>query len=124
MKRDDGPTYEELVQEILAASEGPLAVENLVTDILALKSTASKNPRQLVKKKLHEFAGRMLVYLDADHVLAVPLAYRGARFRLRPDRESINQGTISAESFEYFLPRQFEVEKIQLLDSGGLPIPF
>ena len=124
MKRDDGPTYEELVQEILTAAGGPVAVDNLVDEVLAQKATVSKNPRQLVRNKLREFAGWMLVNLDADHVLAVPLAYRGARFRIRLDYELINQGAISAGSFEYFLPRTFEVEKIQLVDSAGLSIPF
>jgi hypothetical protein len=59
-----------------------------------------------------------------DHVLAVALAYWGARFRIRLDHESFNQWAISAGSFEYFLPRSFEVEKIQLVDSAGLSIPF
>lgn len=124
MKRDDGPTYEELVQEILTAAGGPVAVDNLVDEVLARKATVSKNPHKLVRNKLREFAGRVLVYLDANHVLAVPLAYRGARFRIRLDQELINQGAISAGSFEYFLPRPFEVEKIQLVDSTGLSIPF
>lgn len=124
MKRDDGPTYEEVVQEILTAAEGPLPVDSLVDKVLARKATASKNPRQLVRSKLREFAGRTLVYLDADHVIALPLAYRGARFRIRLDQESISQWAISAENFEYFLPRLFEMEKIQLVDHAGSPIPF
>lgn len=124
MKRNDGSTYEEVVQEILAAAEGPLAVDNLVHEVLARKATASKNPRQLVVSKLREFAGRLLVYLDADHVLSVPLAYQGARFRIRLDHASINQGTISSENFEYFLPRSITMEKIQLVDYAGSPIPF
>jgi hypothetical protein len=124
MKRDDGPTYEEVVQEILTAARGPVSVDDLVNEVLARKATVSKNPRQLVRKKLHEFAGRVLVYLDAGHVLAVPLAYRGARFRIRLDQETINQGAISVGIFEYFLPRLFVMEKIQLVDYAGSPIPF
>ena len=124
MKRDDGPTYEEVVQEILTAAGGPMPVDNLLNEVLARKATVSKNPRQLVRNKLREFAGRVLVYLDVDHVLAVPLAYRGARFRIRLDQELINQGAVSAESFEYFLPRSFAIEKIQLVGRAGLSIPF
>jgi len=124
MKRDDGPTYEEVVQEILTAAGGPVAVDALVDKVLALKATLSKKPRQLVKNKLREFTGQVLVYIDADHVVAVPLAYQGARFRIRLDHVSINQGTISAENFEYFLPHLFKVEKIQLVDCAGSPIPF
>lgn len=92
MNCDDGPTYGELVLKILTAAGGPVAVDNLVDEVLAQKATVSKNPRQLVRSKLREFAGQMLVYLDADHVLAIPLAYRGARFRIRLDHEAINQG--------------------------------
>jgi len=39
MKRDDGPTYEEVVQEILTAAGGPVAVDALVDKGLALKAT-------------------------------------------------------------------------------------
>jgi hypothetical protein len=124
MKRDNGPTYEEVVQEILAAAGGPVLADNLVDEVLARKASASKNPRQLVKSKLREFTGRSLVYLDADHVLSVSLAYRGARFRIRLDHALINQGTISAENFEYFLPRSIKIEEIQFVDSEGAPIPF
>jgi hypothetical protein len=124
MKRDDGPTYEDTVEEILSAAGGPLMVDKLVDEVLARKATASKNPRQLVRSKLREFAGHSLVYVDADHVLAVPLAYKGARFRIRLDHESIDQGTISANNFDYFLPSQFELEKVQLVDRAGTIIPF
>jgi len=124
MKRDDGPTYEDTVEEILSAAGGPLMVDKLVDEVLARKATASKNPRQLVRSKLREFAGHSLVFIDADHVLAVPLAYKGARFRIRLDHESINQGVISAENFKFFLPRSLEMGKIQLVDRAGAILPF
>jgi hypothetical protein len=62
MKRNDGPTYEEVVQQILAAAGGPLAVDNLVHAVLARKASASKNPRQLVMSKLREFAGQPIIF--------------------------------------------------------------
>ncbi len=82
MKRDDGPTYEEVVQQILTTAGGPVAVDKLLDEVLARKVTASKNPRQLVRNKLREFTGRAVVYIDTDHVLAIPLTCKGARFRI------------------------------------------
>jgi hypothetical protein len=107
-----------VAQEILTAAGGPVAVEKLVYEVLARKATVSKNPRQLVRSKLREFTGRVV------QVLAVPLAYKGARYRIRLDQGSINQGSISAENFEYFLPPSFSMKKIQLLNCAVAPIPF
>lgn len=124
MRREEGPTYEEVVQQILSAAGGPVAVDKLVDGVLALKATASKNPHQLVRNKLREFEGGVLIYLDTDHVLAVPLAYKGARFRIRLNQEMINREAILADKFDHFLPRLLEVDNMMLMDRAGGPIPF
>ncbi len=51
MKRDDGPTYEEVVQQILAAAGGPVAVDKLADGVLALKTTASKKSSTIGKEQ-------------------------------------------------------------------------
>lgn len=40
MKLAEGPTYEELIREILRIAAGPVAIDNLLNDILALKPSA------------------------------------------------------------------------------------
>jgi len=124
MKREKGPTYEELVRELLSAAGGPVAVDKIVDEVLALKTTVSKNPHRLVRSKLREFEGSVLVYSDTDHVLTVPLAYRGARFRIRLNQEAINLEAIPVDNFKCFLPRSFEVDNMILVDRAGIPIPF
>ncbi len=57
-------------------------------------------------------------------MLAVPLAYKGARFRIRLNQEMINREAILADKFDHLLPRLLEVDNMMLMDRAGAPIPF
>ena len=124
MEHEKRLTYEDVVQQILWAARGPVAVEKLVDEVIARKETVSKNPRLLVRNKLRNYDGRFLIYLDTDQVMAVPLAYNGARFRIRLNQEAINREAILVDNFDHFLPPSVEVDNMILMDRAGIPIPF
>ncbi len=57
--------------------------------MLEIHSSQAKNPNQTVRNYIRENSAYLFVYLDADTILPINLAYQGACFRLPLDRETI-----------------------------------
>lgn len=119
------PTYEESLKQILASSTGPFSIDALVHELLSRRPSNAKNPLQAAIAKIHEQAGRLLVFVDKDHVLPLRLAFEGARYRLRLTREQADRAALPLWiCFETYLPRGFDWKNILLIDSNDDPIPY
>ncbi len=124
MKTDQGATYAQIVSDILSTFSGPVEVDSLVNEILSRKTVNAKNPRTAVRAKIRELKGRVLIFPDSDHVLAIPLAFGGARFRIRLDHETVDQGVIPLSAFEGYLLPIYERGSIHLIDREGTDLSF
>lgn len=122
------PSYSEIIRSILASANGPLPVKEIAERMLELHPTTAKKPYQAMLQHIREENGRLLVYLDADTLLPLRLAYQGVRFRLPLDRETVNSGLINlSESFRSYLPPVwpgYPLEKVRFIDHSDAPIPF
>lgn len=119
------PTYEEIIADILRSTPGPLSARELAEKMLAVRSSQAKNPMQAMRQHIRQANGRLLVFLDADTILPLRLAFQGVRFRLPFDREMVNKGLVNiGDSLPSYLPRQFPLERLHFVDSARKPVAF
>jgi hypothetical protein len=123
--KDKPPSYDQIVAELLRTANGPMPVAALTEWMLAAHPTSAKNPARAMRQHLYQAAGRLLVFVDADTVLPLRLAYHGARFRLPLDRETVKRGLVSiSDSLYHYLPWDFPPERLRFIDAAGQPITF
>ena len=119
------PTFAQIIENLLRLLDEPIALDELVDKILAVRSPQTKNPRRAVVDKIRELEGELLVRPVADQVLPLRLAFKGARFRLPLNHEIVDAGLIDLQAvLASYLPRQFSIEQLQLIDAAGRAIPF
>lgn len=124
-KPDQGPTYSEIIKSLLDVTDGPIHTSDLVEQILLLRPSTAKNPAQAVKSKLREEIGRLLVFLDKDTILPMPLVMNGVRFRVQLNHDAIQSGLIEiGVMLKTYLPLHFRLEKIHFLDVTGQQLNF
>src|SRR3990172_1137761 len=102
-KQDSGPTYAEIMQQILDSADRPVHVKEFSEQILALRPSTAKNPLQAVRNKLRQEIGRLLVFIDAETILPMRLAMKGVRLRLQLDRNTINTGLVEIDRLASYL---------------------
>lgn len=103
--QDIAPTYEQVIEKILRETSAPMPVLELAQKISAERPSTAKDPVKEAKKKIKEAAGRQLVYLDANTILPLRIAWQGVRFRIDLSREEVNKGFFDAgATFSYYLP--------------------
>lgn len=119
------PSYSEIIASLLRPLQEPITMDTLVEQILQLRPSQARNPRQAVLQHIREAQGVSLVRLDPKTVLPLHLAFQGVRFRLRLDRNIVSTGLLDIETnLGSYLPRRFPLENIKLVDALERPIPF
>lgn len=119
------PTYTQIIESILKPLTGMIPVEDLIDQVQAIRPSKAKKPRKAIRDKIRELEGRLLVRPEPSVVLPLHLVYQGVRFRIHLDRQMIDSGLLDIETIlGAYLPRQFPLEQITLIDSTSQPIPF
>ncbi len=119
------PSYSEIIASLLRPLQGPIALDNLVEQILQLHPSQARNPRQTVLQHIREAQGEYLVRPDPKTILPLHLAFQGVRFRLQLDREIVSTGLLEIENnLRSYLPRNFPLQRLSFVDKLGHPIPF
>lgn len=116
------PTYREIIQQIVNEADGPISRGALVEHILATRMPTAKNPRAAALHHIREEKGRSLVFLDAETVLPIRLAFHGSRFRIPVTAPMAKKGEIPLDPFLSFYFRD-PPETVALLDRNGRSIP-
>ena len=118
-------TRSQAVEKVLAQIDGPIAADEVCQRVLAIWPSKAKNPLSEMRSHLRqEHAGRTLVFLDTKTVIPLPIAMRGARFRIPLSRREAERGAlIILPAFEFFLRRELAPAAVQLLDQKGQPLP-
>ena len=117
-------TYEMVITEVINKASGPLPAQELAAQMLSALPSFARNPQQTMRQHIRQANGRQLVFLDADTVLPLRLAYQGARFRIPLERESFDKGLLSLGKWVgSYLPRNFAFEELQLVDVSSQLIP-
>ncbi len=117
------PTYENILNELAASLSGPIAVDDLIEQVLARRPSSAKNPRQAVRNALRNTIPLLFVFLDRQTLLPVRLAMQGARFRLTLGRRTAEQGTLEMEQFASYLPLRFDLSNVRFVDIKNNSIP-
>ena len=76
-----------VITEIMHTVPGPLPTQELAAQMLLALPSSARNPKQTMRQHIRRANGRQLVFLDADTVLPLRLAYQGVRFRIVLERE-------------------------------------
>src|SRR3989337_1664605 len=117
-------TYEMIITDNMKRASGPLPAQELAAQMLSALPSFARNPQQAMRQHIRQANGWQLVFLDADTVLPLRLAYLGARFRIVLERESFDRGLLPlGKGLWSYLPKNFALEKLQLVDVSGHSIP-
>lgn len=118
-------TLREAVEQVVAQLDGPIALDEVVHRVLAIKPSKAKNPEAAVRNHLRwEEAGKTLALLDRQTVAPLRVAMQGVRFRIPIDPEEARRGVLCIDpAFRYFLRWGIAYEDVRLLDAMGQPLP-
>ena len=121
--QDKPPTYDEVITALLRPATASVPVADLIDRMLAARPSGAKNARRAMRQHLRQAAGRVLVFLDEETVVPLRLAFQGARFRLPLDGEALRRGLVKLDQLlDSYLPPQFPLERLRLVDAAGQPI--
>jgi hypothetical protein len=118
-------TLQQAVEQALAQVDGPITADEFFRQVLILRPSKAKKPTAALRNHIRwNEAGKTLVFLDAQTVLPLRVAMRGVRFRIPLSPQEAKRGVLFIHpAFDYFLLRQLDHEKVQLLDQEGRPLP-
>ncbi|HSQ17686.1 MAG TPA: hypothetical protein VLM83_08320 [Anaerolineales bacterium] len=123
MMKEKALTYEMVIAGIMQRTAGPLPVQALAEQMLLALPSSARKPQQAMRQHIREAVGRQLVFVDADTVLPLRLAYQGVRFRIVLQRESFDKGLLPlGHNLWQYLPRDFEFENLHFVDGSLHPI--
>jgi len=117
-------TYEMVIAEIMRSVSGPLPAQELAANMLLALPSSARNPQQAMRQHIRQANGKQLVFLDADTILPLRLAYLGARFRIPLERESFDKGLLPLDNISSYLPQSYQEDRLRLVDAFGNVIPF
>ncbi len=126
MRKDtDLISYDEVFKQVLPPLEGPISVDELVTQILTLRPSRAKKPRVAARAQLRERTWRgELVFLDSKTILPGRLAMQGARFAVPLGRQEVKHSALLlSPAFSIFLRSEISPEEAHLKDESGRPLP-
>ncbi len=117
-------TYKMVITEIMNMAAGPMLAQELAAQMLSAGPSSARNPQQAMRQHIREANGRQLVFLDANTVLPLRLAFQGARFRIPLERESFDRSLLPMRNIlSSYLPQGFTVDCLQFVDASGSAIP-
>jgi hypothetical protein len=117
-------TYEMVIGEIMSKAPGSMPAQELATQMLLALPSFARNPKQAMRQHIRQANGKQLVFLNADTVLPLRLAYQGTRFRIHLERESFDKGLLPLDYISSSLPQGYLEDRLQLVDASGKAIQF
>ena len=113
------------VKQVMASVEGPVALNEICQQILAIRPSKAKNPLNSVRDHVRqEQAGRTLVFLDTQTVLPLSIAMQGVRFRTSLARQEVSRGVMIIQpAFDHFWQPELDPTTVRLLDQQGRLLP-
>ena len=125
LSKEKPPTYAEIIAGIMRSTQGPMSVRAVAEKMLVTLPSQSKNPLQAMRQHIRQANGKSMVFLDADTVLPLHLAFQGVRFRLPLDREMVNRGLVNiGDSLPTYLPQNLPLVQVRFVDATGKPVAF
>jgi tetratricopeptide (TPR) repeat protein len=97
------PTLDQVVESLLAETDGPVPLDKLVQQVMARRPSKAKNPVQTITNHIRtSYRQETYTFLDRDTVMPLRLALQGARFRVTLDRQMVSSGAVLL--VPYFIP--------------------
>jgi hypothetical protein len=102
MGKQKPPTYSEIIRDLLSVVNQPISINELIDKFLKVRVPQTKNPRSSVRDKIREEKGRLLVFVEDDHILPIDIAYHNAQFRLKITKKMLVKRIIPLDEFGYY----------------------
>ncbi len=116
------PTRKQIIQQVLSKLDGPTLLDDLIEQVHHIYPSQAKNPRHVTHTELNHHEGRLFVFLDAQTILPMRLAFTGVRFRIRLDPQETKHGVLIIQTaFDYFLAQP--PAQASFVDSLNQPLP-
>lgn len=117
-------TYDEAMKRALAQVDGPIAVDEFVARVLAIRPSKGKKAATSLRNTLRwEHAGRTVAFLDRGTIVPLRIVMRGVRFRIPVTRQEAKRGVLFIDpGFHHFLRQRTAHEDVQFLDTAGHPL--
>ncbi len=118
-------TYNEAIERVLERLEGPISRDKFIEQVLTLRPSKAKKPRNSVLSKLREYEWKTrIVKLDDDTLIPTRIVMRGQRFALPVERQEAQRGALSIwPGFQVYLRGDIEPAEIRLEDGEGHSLP-
>ncbi len=112
------------VIDVLESVHAPIPVDEVIERVRQRFPTQSKNPAARIRSHLRtDHVGQTLVWLDRHTIVPARVAMRGVRFRVYLSEVEVEAGALLIyPAFDGYLPRNFELEEMQLHDTDGEPL--
>ena len=115
-------TKREAIDQVLSELSGPISVDEVVRQVLALWPSKAKNPRAPIVQELRYYcAGRSIVFLDRDTLIPIWCVLDSVRFRVPIGRQEAKRGLLLASFFYPFAA--VPLEEVCFVDEQGRPLP-
>jgi len=117
-------TAQDAIERVIDALDGPTPLDQVVQRALAMRSTQSKNPEQLIRNKIRQTARPTWVWLDRYTLWPMRLAMKGVRFRITPSQTEVEHSLLAGASLYGFTPPDLPWEAMQFIDAAGNTLSF
>jgi hypothetical protein len=117
-------TRDEAIQQVVAALEGAIPLDEVVNRVLEIWPSKAKTAKSNLRTALRlEYAGKSVIFLNDETLIPISIALNGVTFRVPVDRQFAEQGLLSVyPTFTCFLPSQVPPEAAKFVDTKEKPI--
>ncbi|NKQ34704.1 MAG: hypothetical protein HF973_03715 [Chloroflexi bacterium] len=116
---------DEAIAQVAAELDGPVTLDEFVQRVLVIWPSQAKKPEASVRQTIRDyFAGTTVIFMDDKTLLPASLALTGVTLRVPLSRSEIKSGLFHIyPALEFFLPHDFPLDEVQLVDEDGQTIP-
>lgn len=118
-------TRDQAITQIAEQLDEPIPLKEFTTRVLSIWPSRAKKPHAGVRQAMRDrHLGDTLLFLDKETVVPTRIGLSGVCLRVPLSREEVNKGLMYIyPAFQFLLPRDLEVEKLQLVDASNNRIP-
>src|SRR5437868_2574556 len=119
------PTMDQAVTQALSGVDGPIALDEVIRYIMAIRPSKAKDPAKSIRNMLRsDYVGTHIVFLDQQTILPLNLAWRGVQLRHQFSRLELKHDVLLAmPTITSVIGHNRKLEDITLIDQNGQPIP-
>ncbi|MBN1875686.1 MAG: hypothetical protein JXA33_15785 [Anaerolineae bacterium] len=121
---NDQVTLDGAIAQVLDTLDGPISMQEFYQKVLEIRPSHAKNPTASIRDRMRYGWYHKIAELDSDTLIPMRCLMRGIRFAVPLSRKEVSQGLLlTYPAFELYLPREFPLSEVKLLDERGNTLP-